>query len=206
MFVTTKLFNNEHGYDAARRAFDRSLGRLGLDYVDLYLIHWPVQGERMNSWRALEEIVASGRCRAIGVSNYMERHLTEVYEHSGVWPAVNQFELHPFLQQPELVAFHEKHGIAMEAYCPVVRAQRADDPVIGAIAAEVGKSWAQVMIRWSLQRGFICIPKSSNPDRIRQNADVFDFVLSGGSDGSDRCARRGVSDRVESGGGAVGVW
>lgn len=178
VFLTTKLWNEHHGYDEARRAFDASLAALDVEYVDLYLIHWPVKDGRLESWRAMEAIHADGRARAIGVSNFTERHLDELLGRAKVVPAVNQVELHPFLTQPELVAYCRRHGILVEAYSPLAKARRMDDPTLVAVAAEVERTVAQVMIRWSLQKDFVTIPKSTNPDRIRENAAVFDFALS----------------------------
>lgn len=178
IFVTTKLWNNDHGYDAAMRAFDGSLSDLGLDYLDLYLIHWPVAGLRNDSWKALAKIAEQKRCRAVGVSNYTVRHLKELMNNSSVIPAVNQVELSPFLTQPELVSFCRGHGIAVEAYSPLTKGLKLSDPRILAIAGPHQKTAAQVMIRWALQRDFIVIPKSSKPARIQENAAVFDFELS----------------------------
>lgn len=178
VFVTTKLWNDHHGYDAALRAFDESLRALGLEYVDLYLLHWPVPGMRLESWRALEAIHRTGKARAIGVSNFTERHLLELADVAQILPAVNQVELHPFLAQPGLVAACHKLGIAVEAYSPLAKGRRLDHPVLAEVGRAHGKSVAQVMIRWSLQKGFISIPKSANPKRIQENAAVFDFALS----------------------------
>jgi len=177
LFVTTKLWNDDHGYDAARRGFDQSLERLGLDIVDLYLIHWPVTGKRLDSWRALEAIAASGRARAIGVSNFTERHLSELLDVCNVTPACNQVEVHPFLNQASLRAFCAGHGITVAAYSPLTKARRLDDPTVLEIADAVGRSPAQVLLRWGLQKGMAVLPKSSNPERIRQNIDVFGFTL-----------------------------
>lgn len=178
IFVTTKLWNGDQGYDAAMKAFENSLSLLGLDVLDLYLIHWPVQHLRKDSWRALVEIQKQKRCRAIGVSNYTVRHLKELMSDSAVVPAVNQVELSPFLTQPELVRFCAEQGIAVEAYSPLTRGFKLSHPVIVRIAGQHQKTSAQVMIRWALQRDFIVIPKSSNPARIEENAAVFDFELS----------------------------
>ena len=177
VFVATKLWNADHGYDAALRAFDASLSRLGLAYVDLYLIHWPVERLRRDSWRALESLLRDGRTRAIGVSNYTTRHLEELMGEATVVPAVNQVELHPFLPQPELVRFCRAYGIAVEAYSPLGKGRVLDDPRLARIAASVGCSPAQVMLRWSLQSGFVAIPKSVDKARIGENARLFDFEL-----------------------------
>jgi diketogulonate reductase-like aldo/keto reductase len=177
IFVTTKLWNDDHGYDAARRAFDRSLDRLGLAYVDLYLIHWPVAGLRLESWRALESIRAEGRARAIGVSNFMPPHLDELAASAKELPSVNQVEIHPFLQQRETRAWCAKHGVVVEAYSPLTSGERLDDPTIAAVAKRVGKTPAQVMLRWALQHDLVILPKSIREARIRENMQVFDFVL-----------------------------
>lgn len=177
LFITTKLWRDDFGYDGALSAFDGSLRRLGLEYVDLYLLHWPEAGKRLQAWRALETIAASGRCRAIGVSNFTERHLVELLDACDVVPAVNQIELHPFWQRDDTVPFCREHGIAVEAWGPLVKGQRLDDPAITALAERLGVTAAQLLIRWSLQKGYICIPKSVNRERIAQNADVFGFEL-----------------------------
>lgn len=178
IFVTTKLWNGDQGYDAAMKAFEKSLSLLGLDVLDLYLIHWPVQHLRKDSWRALVEIQKQKRCRAIGVSNYTVRHLKELMSDSSVVPAVNQVELSPFLTQPELVRFCAEQGIGVEAYSPLTKGLKLSHPVIVRIAGQHQKTPAQVMIRWALQRDFIVIPKSSKPARIEENAAVFDFEFS----------------------------
>ncbi|WP_030459589.1 aldo/keto reductase [Kitasatospora sp. NRRL B-11411] len=179
LFVTTKLWNADQGHDATLRAFDASLDKLGLEYVDLYLIHWPTPARDLyaESWKAIEELAAEGRIRAAGVSNFQPAHLTRLIEAGGLVPAVNQVELHPGLQQAELRAFHAAHGIATEAWSPLAQGAVLDDPAITAIAARTGKSPAQVVLRWHLQLGNLVIPKSVTPARIRQNLDVFDFAL-----------------------------
>ena len=181
VFVTTKLAKDDHGYDSALRAFDASLDRLGLEYVDLYLVHWPGDGPRGESWRALEEIHRGGRAKAIGVSNYTVRHLEEVLEQGSTVPAVNQFELHPFnyRSRKDIVDFCRAHDIAVEGYSPLVKARRLENDTVREIAEGHGKTAAQILIRWALQHGIITIPKSSDHDRIRENADVFDFELTG---------------------------
>ncbi len=177
VFVTTKLWNADHGYDAARRACDESLARLGTERLDLYLVHWPVEGLRGETWRAMERIRADGRARAIGVSNYTVRHLEELLATAKEPPAVNQVEFHPFLFQRELLSFCERHGIRLEGYAPLVQAQRMDHPVVVRVAQRHDRTPAQVLVRWSLQHGVITIPKSVRPERIRENADVFGFSL-----------------------------
>lgn len=179
VFVTTKLWNEDHGYDAALAAFDASLERLGFDYVDLYLIHWPVPDLRLESWRALERLYGEGRARAIGVSNYMVQHLEELLAHCTVVPAVNQIELSPWSwrSRRDVVELCRAQGIALEAYSPLTKGRRLDDPTLRSVAERVGRTPAQVLIRWALQRDLIVIPKSTNRGRIRENADVFDFEL-----------------------------
>ena len=180
LFVTTKLWNDDHGYEPALRAFDRSLAKLGLDYVDLYLVHWPQprRDEYRETWRALERIAAEGRARAIGVSNFQPAHLRRLIAGSGTVPAVNQVELHPQLAQGELRAVHAELGIATEAWSPLGQGKGLlDEPVVGKVAARHGRTAAQVVLRWHLQRGTVVIPKSVTPSRIRENIDVFDFAL-----------------------------
>ncbi|MFH9353781.1 aldo/keto reductase [Kitasatospora sp. NPDC017646] len=179
LFITTKLWNADQGYDATLRAFDDSLAKLGLDHVDLYLIHWPTPARDLylDTWRALERLAAEGRVRAAGVSNFQPTHLRRLLDNSELVPAVNQVELHPGLQQAELRAFHAAHGIATEAWSPLAQGAVLDDPAITAVAERTGRSPAQVVLRWHLQLGNIVIPKSVTPARIRQNLDVFDFEL-----------------------------
>ncbi|MDX2647206.1 aldo/keto reductase [Streptomyces sp. PA03-1a] len=180
LFVTTKLWNGDQGYDSTLAAFDASLAKLGLDHVDLYLIHWPAPARDtyLDTWRAFERIHAEGRARAIGVSNFQPAHLQRLIDNGDVVPAVNQVELHPQLQQAELRAFHARHGIATEAWSPLAQGAVLKDPVITGIAGRLGRTPAQVILRWHLQLGNVVIPKSVTPERIRENLDVFDFVLS----------------------------
>jgi diketogulonate reductase-like aldo/keto reductase len=178
LFVTTKLWNEDQGYDPALRAFDASLERLGLDYVDLYLLHWPVEGRRLESWRALEQLLAEKRVRAIGVSNFMVHHLDELLAHARVVPAVNQIELSPFLQQRDVQARCREHGIAVEAYSPLTKGARLRHPVVTDVAKQVGKSAAQVLLRWGLQHDLVVLPKSTHAERIAENFALFDFALS----------------------------
>ncbi len=179
LFVTTKLWNADQGRDATLAAIDGSLERLGLDHVDLYLIHWPVPSadRYVQTWRALEEIAADGRARAIGVSNFQVPHLRRLLDETGTVPAVNQVELHPNLVQRELRAFHAEHGIATEAWSPLARGGLLDDPAVGKIAAAHGRTPAQVILRWHLQLGNVVIPKSVTPARIAENLDVLGFEL-----------------------------
>jgi 2,5-diketo-D-gluconate reductase A len=180
--VTTKLWNSQQGYDETLAAFEGSIGRLGLDHVDLYLIHWPVPAEDkyVDTWRAFERIQSEGRAKAIGVSNFGISHLERVMAETGVVPALNQIELHPRLQQRELRAFHAEHGIVTEAWSPLARGgELLADPVVTGIAAAHGVTPAQVVLRWHVQQGIVAIPKSVNPERIRANLDVFGFELHG---------------------------
>lgn len=177
VFVTTKLWNDDHGYESAIAACRRSLRELGLDYVDLYLIHWPASRLRSESWRALVKLREEGLCRSIGVSNYMVPHLEEVLAESPVVPAVDQVEFHPFLNQSTLLEFGRENGIQVEAYSPLTRGRRLHDRRVVAIAERHRRTPAQVLIRWGLQHGLVEIPKSVRPERIRENAQVFDFAL-----------------------------
>ena len=177
VFVTTKLWDSGLGYDHALKAFDVSLQKMNLDYVDLYLIHWPEKGSQLKIWRALERIKKEGRSRSIGVSNFASRHLKELLVEGSEHPAVNQIELSPFLQQEHIYSFCQKENIHLTGYCPLSRGNRFDDPNLSRIAKEMKKSAAQVMIRWALQRGHTVIPKSVSPERIGENANVFDFNL-----------------------------
>jgi 2,5-diketo-D-gluconate reductase A len=180
VFITTKLWNDDQGFDSALRAFDASLSRLGTDYVDLYLIHWPAprQDRYVESWRALVRLREEGRVRSIGVSNFQPAHLERVIEATGVVPSVNQVELHPDFAQPELAAFNRGKGIVIESWSPLGRGGALlQDPTLERLAAKHGKTTAQVTLRWHLQCGFVVIPRSRSPERIRQNIDVFDFAL-----------------------------
>ena len=177
IFVTTKLWNDHHGYDEARRACDRSLAALGLDQIDLYLVHWPVEGKRRETWRAMEALLHAGRCRAIGVSNFMPRHLDELLASANVPPAVNQVELHPFLQQRAVVERCRAASIAVAAYSPLTKGLHLGDPTLAGIARRVVRSPAQVLLRWSMQSNFIVIPKSASPERIAENWEALAFEL-----------------------------
>ncbi len=178
VFVTTKLWNSDHGYDAALRAFEKSQRKLGLGYVDLYLIHWPVSELREESWRALVELQRRGSCRAIGVSNYTVRHIDELLAGSKTVPDVNQVEFNPFLYQEELLRYCQGKRIQLEAYSPLTRGYKLRHPVVLEVAKTYSKSPAQVLIRWSLQHGLVVIPKSARPERIKENSEVFDFEIS----------------------------
>lgn len=179
LFVTTKLWNSDQGYDSTLAAFDTSLAKLGLDQLDLYLIHWPTPARDLyvETWKAMEKLLVDGRVRAIGVSNFQPAHLTRLLDEGGVVPAVNQIELHPGLQQAELRDFHARHGIVTEAWSPLAQGASLKDPLITGIADRYGKSPAQVVLRWHVQLGNVVIPKSVTPARIKENIDVFDFAL-----------------------------
>ncbi|WP_442958385.1 aldo/keto reductase [Phenylobacterium sp.] len=179
VFVTTKLWNESQGYDRALRAFDKSVERLGLDHVDLYLIHWPCpqQGLYLESWKALIRLREEGRARSIGVSNFAAEHLERIISETGVVPAVNQIELHPRFQQASLRAANAAAGVLTESWSPLGQGQILEDPIIAGLAAKHGVTPAQVVIRWHVQLGLIVIPKSVTPARIVQNLDVFGFAL-----------------------------
>jgi diketogulonate reductase-like aldo/keto reductase len=179
VFVTTKLRNGNQGFDSAKRALADSLGRLRLDYVDLYLIHWPspARDQYVPSWRAMEEMNGDGLARAIGVSNFLPHHLERLLAETDVPPAVNQIELHPSYQQVQLAQFSRSHGIAVEAYSPLGQGSALAEPVIVELAQKYAVTPAQVILRWHLQNGNIVIPKSANPSRMSENFDVFGFEL-----------------------------
>jgi methylglyoxal/glyoxal reductase len=177
IFVTTKLWNSDQGYKSALKAFDRSLNRLGLDYVDLYLIHWPERGKRSDSWRALVELQQQGRARSIGVSNYTIAHLEELLRESDIVPANNQVEFSPFLYQRKLLDYCSAKGISLTAYCPLTHGDKLSHPTVAAIGKRHGKTAAQVLLRWALQHGVIAIPKSARLERISENAALYDFAL-----------------------------
>lgn len=180
LFVTTKLWNDDQGRDRTLAAFDTSLSKLGLDYVDLYLIHWPAPGKGLiaQTWAAFEEILASGRTRAIGVSNFLPEHLDLLAERSSITPAVNQIELHPRLAQHTSRKDAQDRGIEIEAWSPLGQGTILDDPTIVDIAAALGKSPAQVILRWHIEQGHTVLSKTVTPQRMRDNADIFDFALS----------------------------
>jgi diketogulonate reductase-like aldo/keto reductase len=181
LFITTKLDNSDHGYDAALAAFDTSMAKLGLDVLDLYLIHWPLpkRDDYVETWKAFEKLYADGRVRSIGVSNFNTNHLNRLFAETNVKPVINQIELHPGFPQQELRAFHADNEMLTESWSPIGQGQGLlDDPTLGAIAERIGKSPAQVVLRWHVQHGLVVIPKSVTPSRISDNLDVFDFELS----------------------------
>jgi 2,5-diketo-D-gluconate reductase A len=184
IFVTSKLSNDAHLPEDAKLAFELSLQELGFDYIDLFLIHWPLptryDGDFVSTWKALEEFYREGRARSIGVSNFQPHHLRRLHENTEIPPAVNQIEVHPFLTQDEVRGFCAEHGIAVEAWSPIGQGLELDDPTIVSIAQRAGKTPAQVILRWHIQRGDIIFPKSVTPSRVKENFDIFDFELADG--------------------------
>ncbi|MDN4160799.1 aldo/keto reductase [Nocardioides abyssi] len=182
LWITSKLNNGFHRPDDARRAFDETLGKLGVDVIDLFLIHWPLptqyDGDYVSTWRTLAELVEQGRARAVGVSNFQPAHLDRIVEETGVVPAVNQIEVHPYFGNEDARAASIRHGVEVEAWSPIAQGAVLDDAVIGRIAEAHGKTPAQVTLRWHVERGDIVFPKSVTEQRIRENFDIFDFSLS----------------------------
>ncbi|MDP1420974.1 aldo/keto reductase [Peribacillus simplex] len=179
LFVTSKVWNADLGYESTIAAYEKSLKKLGLEYLDLYLIHWPVEGKYKEAWRALETLYKEGKVKAIGVSNFQIHHLKDLMEDAGVKPMVNQVECHPRLTQKEVQAFCKEQGIQLEAWSPLMQGELLDNDVLQAIATKHGKSVAQVILRWDLQNGIVTIPKSTKEHRIVENSSVFDFELTG---------------------------
>lgn len=177
IFVTTKVWNSDQGYETTLSAFNKSLKKLNLDYVDLYLIHWPVKGKYKETWLALEKLYAEGKVKAIGVSNFQVHHLDDLLQDASVIPAVNQVEFHPLLAQEELRAYAQKKGIQLEAWSPLGQGNLLEHDLLKQIAAKHGKTTAQIILRWDLQLGVVTIPKSVKEHRIIENANVFDFEL-----------------------------
>lgn len=181
VFVTSKLNNGFHKPDDARRAFDKTLQELGFDYVDLFLIHWPLptlyDGDFVSTWKVLEELAADGRARSIGVSNFQPAHLDRLAKETDTVPAVNQIEVHPYFPNETVRSYGREHGIATEAWSPIAQGDVLGDPVVNSVAEALGKSPAQVVLRWHIQRGDIVFPKSVSPDRIKSNFEIFDFEL-----------------------------
>ncbi|MEK3904495.1 aldo/keto reductase [Paenibacillus sp. FSL R7-0179] len=178
LFITTKVWNTEQGYDSTLAAFDQGLSKLGLDYADLYLVHWPIRAKYKDTWRAIEKLYADGKVRAIGVSNFQIDHLKDLLTVAKVKPMVNQVELHPLLNQQELREYCKAQGIQIEAWAPMAQGHLLDNEVLAEIAAHHNKTLPQVILRWDLQNGIVTIPKSVKEERIIANADIFDFELS----------------------------
>jgi 2,5-diketo-D-gluconate reductase A len=199
VYITSKLSNAAHEPDAARRAFEGTLSELGTDHVDLFLIHWPLPtlygGDYVSTWKTLEEFKADGRARSIGVSNFEVAHLERLAAEADVVPAVNQIELHPYLLNEEVRAYGEEHGIATQAWSPIAQGDVLDDPAVTAIADRLGRSPAQVVLRWHLQRGSIVFPKSTTPARITENYELFDFGLEPGHVAAIEALDRGEEGR-----------
>lgn len=195
VFVTSKVWNTDQGYESTLEAFEKSLERLGMEYLDLYLIHWPVAGKYRETWRALEKLYREGRIRAIGVSNFLRHHLEDLLQSAEIVPMVNQMEFHPWLVQQELLDFCRAKGIQYEAWSPLMRGAVVQVPEIEALARKYGKTEAQIVLRWNLQKGVVTIPKSANKERIAVNAGIFDFELAPEDmariDGLDRNHRLG---------------
>ncbi|WP_423409518.1 aldo/keto reductase [Heyndrickxia sp. MSNUG] len=194
LFVTTKVWNADQGYESTLKAFETSMEKLGLEYLDLYLIHWPVEGKYKDTWKALEKLYKDGRVRAIGVSNFHVHHLKDLMADAQIKPMVNQVEYHPHLAQTELLEFCKAEGIQMEAWSPLKQGELLSEPTIVEIAESHGKSPAQVILRWDLQNGVVTIPKSIKEHRIVENADVFNFELS--SEDMDRLNSLNKDERV----------
>lgn len=178
IFVVSKVWNADQGYDSTLRAFDESLKRLGLDYLDLYLIHWPTKGKYKETWRALEQLYKEKKVRAIGVSNFMQHHLEDLLQTAEIAPMVNQMEFHPYLVQQELLDYCKSHNIQYEAWSPMMQGKIFEMDVFKELSKKYNKSIAQIVLRWDLQKGVITIPKSAKKERIKANADIFDFELS----------------------------
>jgi 2,5-diketo-D-gluconate reductase A len=198
LYITTKLNNGYHRPDDARRSLDESLSRLGLDHVDLFLIHWPLptryDGDYVTTWRTMAEFVEDGRATSVGVSNFQPHHLDKIVSETGVVPVLNQVEVHPFFGNEAVRAACARHGVAVEAWAPIARGRVADDDTITGIADRLGRTPAQVALRWHIQRGDIVFPKTGTPERMRENFDIFDFELS-----DDDMSRITALDRGEDG-------
>ena len=177
LFITSKVWNTDQGYDTALQAFDDSLQRLGTDYLDLYLVHWPTAGKYTETWRALETLYTGGRVKAIGVSNFMRHHLEDLLSGAEVVPMVNQMEFHPYLVQQDQVDFNAENGILYQAWSPLMSGQVVTVKQLRRLAGEYGRTIAQIVLRWSLQKGVLSIPKASSRERIMENAALFDFTL-----------------------------
>ena len=196
IFVTSKVWNTEQGYESTLKAFDKSLKRLGLDYLDLYLVHWPVSNLYKDTWKALEKLYNKGRVRAIGVSNFLIHHLKDLMDDAEVIPMVNQVEFHPHLVQQDLHDFCKENSIQSEAWAPLMRGKINEIPLLKGLAEKYEKTPAQIVLRWDLQKGVVSIPKSSNPEHIRSNADIFDFELAEGDVHRIDDLQQGAEERV----------
>ena len=200
VYITSKLDNGFHRPDDARRAFEGTLEALGSDHVDLFLIHWPLptlyDGDFVSTWKALEELRADGRARSIGVSNFQVEHLERLAAECDVVPAVNQIELHPYFLNPEVEAYGREHGIVTEAWAPIAKGVVLDDPVVAEIAQRLGRAPSQIVLRWHVERGYVVFPKSVNPERMRENFEIFDFELGPGDDERIASLDRGEAGRT----------
>lgn len=177
LFVTTKVGNGDQGYDSTLRAFDTSMQKLNIDYIDLYLVHWPIRGKRKDTWKALEKLLAEKRVKAIGVANYLVPFLEELKEYANVVPAVDQVEFSPYLFLKDLLSYCNTHSIQLQAYTPLIRGKKFNDPRLLKLAAKYIKTPAQLILRWNIQHGVSPIPKSSNKERLKENFDIFDFNI-----------------------------
>lgn len=177
LFVTTKVNNTSHGYDNTLQAFEKSLASLKMDYVDLYLIHWPIKGKRKETWRAIENIYKEGRAKSIGTGNYLLPFLYELEEYSSIVPAVNQIEFSPYLYMKKELDYCQSKNIQLQAYTPLIRGQKFDDPKLVALSNKYGKTPAQIILRWSVQQNISAIPKSANKKRLQENFDIFNFEI-----------------------------
>ena len=179
IFVTSKVWNSDQGYESTLRAFDRSLKKLGFDYLDLYLVHWPVKGKYKETWRALEKIYNEGKAKAIGISNFLQHHIEDLLQSAKIIPMVNQMEFHPYLVQQDLIDYCNKLKIQYEAWSPLMQGRIVNVDVVNRLAAKYNKDAAQITLRWNLQKGIVTIPKSSHTERIISNSQIFDFELAG---------------------------
>lgn len=178
VFITSKVWNTDQGFENTLKAFDRSIRKMKFDYLDLYLIHWPVKGKYKDTWRAIETLYVEGRIKAIGVSNFLQHHLEDLMAEAKIYPMVNQVEFHPYLVQPELHAFCKENDIQIEAYSPLMQGNVNEIKELQEIATNYGKKPSHVVLRWDLQKNVVTIPKSSNPEHIKSNTEIFDFELS----------------------------